>query len=40
MSSVLDALIPLSSDLSGIFALFKPFADVAGAVASLIKVFA
>ena len=40
MSSVLGALIPLSSDLSDIYALFKPFADVAGAISDLIGVFA
>lgn len=40
MSSVLATIPPLSSDLSGIFALLKPFADAAGAISDLIGVFA
>lgn len=40
MSSVLGSIVPLSSDLSGIFALLKPIADAAGAISDLIGVFA
>lgn len=40
MSSVLETIAPLSSDLSDIFALLKPFADAAGAISDLIGVFA